>query len=197
MHPIYSGNATATVLFTGLVAVWVTGEVVVRVRSRLRSGAERRDRGSYLVIAGSLLLGFAGGAALASAAFPDAAFGEEQPALMVAVLVMLALGVALRLYAVVVLGRFFTVTVMVGGDQRLIDTGPYRYVRHPSYTGLLLAITGILLSWGNWAALLGLLPILAGVGYRIRVEERALTEQLGEVYSAYVRRTHLLIPFVF
>jgi protein-S-isoprenylcysteine O-methyltransferase Ste14 len=196
IHPVYSGNLIATALFSGLVAVWVAGEVAIRVRSLLRTGAQERDRGSYLVIVGSLLVGFAGGAALASA-FPGAAFGEGQPALAVAALVLLALGVALRFYAVLVLGRLFTVTVMVGSDQRVVDTGPYRFVRHPSYTGLLLAIAGILLSWGNWAAMLGLLPILAGLAYRIRVEERALTEQLGDVYRAYAQRTKRLIPFVF
>jgi protein-S-isoprenylcysteine O-methyltransferase Ste14 len=196
IHPVYSGNPTATAFFSCLVAVWVVGEVAIRVHSLLRVGAQHRDRGSYLVIVGSLLVGFAGGAALASA-FPGAAFGEGQPTLTVAALVLLMVGVALRFYAVLVLGRFFTVTVMVGSDHQVVHTGPYRFVRHPSYTGLLLAIAGILLSWGNWAAMLGLLPILAALGYRIRVEERALTDQLGDVYRAYAQRTKRLIPFVF
>jgi protein-S-isoprenylcysteine O-methyltransferase Ste14 len=196
VQPVYSGNATATALFSALVAVWVAGEVVIRVRSSFRTGAQQQDRGSYVVIVGSLLLGFAGGAALASA-FPDAAFGEGQPALIIAALVILALGVTLRFYAVLVLGRFFTVTVMVGSDQLVVETGPYRYIRHPSYTGMLLAIAGILLSWGNWAALLGLLPVLAGLAYRIRVEERALTEQLGDAYRSYAQRTKRLVPFLY
>ena len=196
IHPVYSGNPTATVLFSCLVAVWVIGEVAIRVHSLLRGGAQKRDRGSYVVIVGTLLVGFAGGAALASA-FPGAVFGEGQPTLAVAALVLLMVGVALRFYAVLVLGRFFTVTVMVSSDYRVVHTGPYRFVRHPSYTGLLLAIAGILLSWANWAAMLGLLPILAGLGYRIWVEEQALTEQLGDVYRAYAQRTKRLIPFVF
>lgn len=196
VHPVYSGHPAATLLFSALVVVWITGEVAIRLRSLLRTGAQQRDRGSYPVIVGSLLMGFAGGALLASA-LPSAAFGHGQPALVVAVLVVLTLGVALRFYAVLVLGRFFTVMVMVGSDQRVVDTGPYRFIRHPSYTGMLLAITGILLSWGNWAALLGLLPILAGLAFRIRVEERALTEQLGDAYRAYAQRTRRLVPFIY
>ena len=66
VHPVYSGHPAATLLFSALVAVWVTGEVAIRLRSLLRTGAQQRDRGSYLVIVGSLLMGFGGGAFLAS-----------------------------------------------------------------------------------------------------------------------------------
>ena len=74
---------------------------------------------------------------------------------------------------------------------------PYRWIRHPSYTGTLLTITGVLLAATNWLALVGILPVLAALLYRMHVEEQALSEQLGEPYRAYMRRTKRLLPFVY
>jgi protein-S-isoprenylcysteine O-methyltransferase Ste14 len=112
-------------------------------------------------------------------------------------LAILAVGVALRFYAVIVLGRFFTLVVMTRRDQHVVDTGPYRWIRHPSYTGFLLALAAVMLSYANWLALIGVLPALAGFLYRIRVEERVLSDELGEPYRSYMRRTKRLVPFVY
>jgi protein-S-isoprenylcysteine O-methyltransferase Ste14 len=76
-------------------------------------------------------------------------------------------------------------------------TGPYRWIRHPSYTGSLLTILGILLCCLNWASLvLFMLPVV-GYAYRIRVEEEALVEGLGDEYRSYMRHTRRLIPLIF
>jgi protein-S-isoprenylcysteine O-methyltransferase Ste14 len=187
----------AWVLFQILSAVWVLGEVAVRVRSLFRTGAEARDRGSFLALLASLLVGLGLGTALA-ASVPGAAVREGHDAVVYAALTVMAAGLALRFTAVIVLGRFFTVVVMVGGDQHVVESGPYRWLRHPSYTGLLLIIAGFLLaSTANWLALVGIVPVLAGVLYRIRVEERALAEELGEPYRAYMRRTRRLVPYIY
>jgi protein-S-isoprenylcysteine O-methyltransferase Ste14 len=85
----------------------------------------------------------------------------------------------------------------VGSDQHVVDTGPYRWIRHPSYTGSLLTIAGFLLCATNWAALAGVVPVLVGLLYRIRVEEQALSEELGDAYRSYASRTKRLIPFVY
>jgi len=79
-----------------------------------------------------------------------------------------------------------------------VDSGPYRYVRHPTYTGALLTFVGLGFCFGNWLTLLFLtLPIIGAFLWRIRIEERALTEALGEDYRAYMRRTKRLIPGVY
>lgn len=112
--------------------------------------------------------------------------------------VIFALGLILRWWAIIQLGRFFTVNVAIVHDHRLVEAGPYRFVRHPSYTGVLVAFLGFGLSLGNWLALLILLvPIFAVFVYRMNVEERALTNALGESYLAYTRRTKRLLPFVY
>ncbi len=79
-----------------------------------------------------------------------------------------------------------------------MDRGPFRVVRHPSYTGVLLAFVGFALSLANWASLLViLLPISAAFVRRINVEEQALSSALGERYLSYMRRTKRLIPGIY
>jgi len=107
-------------------------------------------------------------------------------------------GIALRWYSIAYLGRFFTVDVAVAADQHVIDSGPYRYIRHPSYAGALLAFVGFGLCIANYLTLLLLvIPIGAVFLYRIRLEEATLLAGLGEPYKQYMHRTKRLIPFVY
>ena len=102
-----------------------------------------------------------------------------------------------RLYAINVLGAFFTTAVAVAPEQTVIETGPYRLIRNPSYTSLLLSLLGLGLNYANWLSLLGLMTCaLIGLSYRIHVEEHVLTAHLGQRYQEYMRRTKRLIPFV-
>ena len=111
---------------------------------------------------------------------------------------LFVIGILLRWYSIIHLGRFFTVDVAIAADHQLVDTGPYRFVRHPSYTGALLAFIGFGLVMRNWASLLLIsAPIFIGFLYRINVEERALLGALGERYRAYSTRTKRLIPFIY
>jgi protein-S-isoprenylcysteine O-methyltransferase Ste14 len=79
----------------------------------------------------------------------------------------------------------------------VVQAGPYRWVRHPSYTGSLVTILGVLLCCLNWASLAAFALALAGYAYRIRIEEEALAESLGDEYRSYMRRTRRLIPRIF
>jgi protein-S-isoprenylcysteine O-methyltransferase Ste14 len=112
-------------------------------------------------------------------------------------LVLLWCGVALRLWSFRTLGRYFTFTVQTSADQPVITDGPYRVVRHPSYAGILLAVMGIGLCIGNWLSFAVLTAfVTCGVVFRIRVEERALLQELGEPYRAYAAEHKRLVPFV-
>ena len=93
---------------------------------------------------------------------------------------------------------FFTTTVAVAAEQTVIEAGPYRLVRHPSYTGFLITLLGFGLSLtNNWLSVLVIMGgALLGFSYRIYVEERVLQEHLGQRYQEYMRRTKRLIPFV-
>jgi protein-S-isoprenylcysteine O-methyltransferase Ste14 len=106
-------------------------------------------------------------------------------------------GVAFRMWAIAVLGRFWRVTVQIQPDHHVVEKGPYRVLRHPSYTGLLLACAGAGIAFNNWLSLLAMIALpLAGILIRIRVEEAALERALGPSYIAYEARTKRLIPGV-
>ena len=109
-----------------------------------------------------------------------------------------ALGMALRWWSIWHLGRFFTVNVAVADDHRLIDTGPYRFIRHPSYTGLILQLTGLAFTLGTLPSLLVvLIPPTLAILRRIRIEEAVLRTHFGGVYAGYEARTKKMVPLIF
>jgi len=107
-------------------------------------------------------------------------------------------GLILRWYSIGYLGRFFTVNVAIDPDHSLVDSGPYRSIRHPSYTGALLAFVGFGFCLGNWLSIVFLtVPIVGAFLWRIRIEENAMLEALGQDYRDYMRRTERLIPWIY
>ena len=107
------------------------------------------------------------------------------------------LGLLLRWWSFVTLGRSFTTVLKVTHDQAVVDSGPYRVLRHPSYTGLLLALLGCGVMLGNWAgSLAAFAVVLAGLVYRIRIEERALAATLGDAYREFASGRARLLPHV-
>jgi protein-S-isoprenylcysteine O-methyltransferase len=163
-----------------------------------RSGkaAADADRGSLSLI--WLVIGASVGAAFTCAnVLPQLALGPAgiwRPAGAA----VFAAGIVVRWYAILSLGRFFTVNVAIASDHRLVEAGPYRWVRHPSYTGALLAFLGLGLCLDNWASLAALmLPVSVVFWWRMRIEEAALLETFGERYRDYMRRTRRLIPFIY
>jgi protein-S-isoprenylcysteine O-methyltransferase Ste14 len=110
-------------------------------------------------------------------------------------LLLMAGGAFVRQWAVFTLGRFFTVEVRVQPNQTVVDRGPYRWVRHPSYTGMILFLVGVGLALTNWVSLVVLAVVpTAGVLVRIRSEERVLLAALGEPYRAYTAPRRRLFP---
>ena len=169
-------------------------EVSVRLRNVTARTSTRMDRGSILAVVGGIATGGLV-AAWCSAKVPALAIHRSWFAFVVA-LALVWSGIILRQWAVWVLGRFFTVVVRVDQAQQTVDRGPFRWVRHPSYTGLLLTFAGIGLAAGNWLSLAALLifPTI-GLLVRIRVEERALLSSL-DGYRDYARGRARLIPGV-
>jgi protein-S-isoprenylcysteine O-methyltransferase Ste14 len=109
--------------------------------------------------------------------------------------IVMWVGLVVRIWAIVVLGTSFRATVEVDAGQKVVDSGPYQWVRHPSYTGILLLMAGLGLVYGNWPALAILLVLPTGVLiHRIFVEETVLTEVIGRAYTDYAARTKRLVP---
>jgi len=185
-------SSTAKDLLTVSSIGFVVSEVTIRARSARHRVGTRRDRGSILAVVTGLAAG-AIGAVRCALALPGATVPGWAPVL--AGVALMWLGVALRQWSVRVLGRSFTVAVRVTEGQQVVTGGPYRWVRHPAYSGLLLTTAGFGLALGNWVSLLCavLLPAL-GLVVRIRVEERALSEALGAPYREYAAGRRRLVP---
>ncbi|HEY7092290.1 MAG TPA: isoprenylcysteine carboxylmethyltransferase family protein, partial [Ktedonobacterales bacterium] len=138
-------------------------------------------------------------AALACALLlPGAAIIWNRETLFWVGIALMLIGVALRSWAVRTLGRYFLPVVAVRADQQVVRHGPYRLIRHPTYSGALLTLLGFGLTLTNWAALVALLGCaLAGLAYRVRVEEQALLQALGQPYREYMAQTARFVPFLF
>ena len=177
--------------------VYLISELLLTVtrRSRSRAGT-KQDRSTLGVIWMVIMVSIAAGVFVAMN-WPAAALRHHRTFAFAGVVLFVA-GLLLRWWAIITLGRFFTVDVTIEKDHELVERGPFRMVRHPSYTGVLLAFVGLALSLGNWAALLViLLPIGAGFIHRMNVEENALSGALGSQYTDYMRRTKRLVPFIY
>ncbi len=112
-------------------------------------------------------------------------------------LLAMVLGLGLRSWAVLTLGRFFTWHITVYDDHQVIRSGPFRFVRHPAYAGALVLFVGTLVFLHAWVgAILSLLLQTAAYVRRIRHEEAMMIEQLGERYRAYIREVKALVPLV-
>ena len=189
-------SETAAFFYDIAAGLWilseVVGSVVVPILRRRGTKVEKRDRGSRFLIIGGILLSiviaffFAG---LGIAILPGWV-SYAGSAIMLA-------GIAVRQYAIAVLGGFFSQSVGIQKGQRVVRAGPYRLVRHPSYTGALMIITGVGLALRSWVAVLVILVLVGSAfRYRIRMEEGVLAAALGDEYREYRKTTKYLIPYI-
>jgi protein-S-isoprenylcysteine O-methyltransferase Ste14 len=196
MTPLPFDQPVPRIVFAVALALFALGEVVIRIatnRNRAKGTTE-------LASLGIVILGFGaglGGGFLVAVHAPWAAIPAGRIALFVVGIALMLLGVAFRAWAVIALGRNFTVFVQVRDEQPVVTTGPYGLLRHPSYTGLLTVCLGIGLALGNWLALIVVVvvPTIA-ILLRIRVEERTLLAVIGEPYRRFMATRKRLIPWV-
>lgn len=154
--------------------------------------SKKDDCGSLLLIIGGLFASVLSNPLLVLAVpyvLPD-------PVFWVGIFISL-FGITVRIASILTLRRFFTFSVQVGKEQKLVQNGPYRFLRHPAYTGSILTLLGIALSFRSPLAIAVTAAIAAVVyGYRIRVEEREMEENFGDSYRAYERQTWRILPFI-
>ena len=170
--------------------------LAIRRRAMASGGTTDRDAGSLRLLWIVITLSMVAGVLLSSyGVHPYLPVGYPWPMLGLG---LFAAGALLRWWSIWHLGRFFTVNVSVATDHRVVDTGPYRLIRHPSYSGLLLQFAGFGLTLGTLPALalVLVLPTLALL-HRIRVEEAVLYAHLPDSYPAYAARTKKIMPLVF
>jgi len=196
MAPLAYTDVGARYAFYVVLGMFGASEWSIRLRSRMNHGGTKHDRGSFFVIIATSLVGV-GSAFVLAQDVQSAGIGVGRWPIFAAGLVIVLLGVALRQWSVLTLGTFFTVQVQVRSDQTVVDTGPYRWVRHPSYTAIVMSFVGIGVALENWLSLVVLIVVPSvGLVIRIRVEEKALLEALGEPYREFSATRARLIPKV-
>ena len=180
-----------------VLAIWATPDVLDSIRKHPKGDTVVvRDGGSHnffrlglsaAIIAAGLLAHFQ----------PQGTLPYHRPYLFIVGIGLAFSGFALRRWAIAALGRFFTVDVATYTDQYVVDAPPYRRVRHPAYSGSILSLMGTTLMLGHWLGLLVVaLAIVVTFSYRVRLEERALLEALGQPYADYMQRTKRFVPYV-
>ena len=182
--------------FTTLSALLLASEIALALAKRSKIPDGGKDRLTlpllWVVIFVSIFAGM-----FLRAALPQGRLPHGQVFYLIG-LTLFVLGLIVRWVAIIHLGRFFTVNVAIAQDHQLITTGPYRYVRHPSYTGTLLIFLGFGLCMLNIFSLAAVfLPISVAFLWRMHVEEEALRAAFGERYLVYADRTRRLIPMIY
>ncbi len=189
---------SADVAFVCMMAVWACAELALVVWMRASSASDtHRDSGTLRIVLIAITVALGGGAWLSWSglgAWP----GAWVPPLRWIGAAAIAIGLIVRWVAILTLRRYFTITVAIRADHQLVDWGPYRFVRHPSYSGAIIALFGLGLGSGGWlSGIVVVTPIVWAVLERIRVEESALGEGLGPAYLAWQAKTPRLVPRIF
>jgi protein-S-isoprenylcysteine O-methyltransferase len=178
-----------------LGVVFGVSEALISLSRRAKGDATKKDSGSlalfWTAIPVAMFLAYWAAVALQQPAWQL----PWQPGLALTGDILVIAGLIFRWYSIIYLGRWFTVNVAIAADQPLIDDGPYRFLRHPSYTGALMALIGLGLAIGNTVSLLAIVLLTVPVFLRrIQVEERVLAEAFGARWEAYRARTWRLLP---
>jgi len=183
-------------IFALLWICWLMSEILLNrlVRSK-NTNSKELDKNSlnliWIAIACSMTLG------IVSANFWVFPIVSTKLLLYIGSVLIFA-GMVLRFTAIRSLGKFFTVDLSIQDDHQLVQTGLYKYIRHPSYSGSILSFMGYSLSLNNWLSLIIImLPTLVTFINRINIEEKLLHKQFGSEYEEYTKRTKRLIPLIY
>jgi protein-S-isoprenylcysteine O-methyltransferase Ste14 len=187
---IVIGSLIPTLWIAWLVYWWLSARNVKPTRSREPVAAELRHR-APLMLAALLLAAPRWVPRVLTRRFLPV--GWFFPVLGV---ILLATGLGFTVWARRHLGRNWSASVMVKEGHALVRTGPYRYVRHPIYSGLLLAFVGMAVTIGEWRGLVAVLLAWVSFGVKSRAEERRMRETFPE-YAEYARGTAAIVPLVY
>jgi protein-S-isoprenylcysteine O-methyltransferase Ste14 len=193
--PLFS-SGFENIVFVSIIGLWIFSEfvgggIIPRLQRRGKE-VTIQDKGSNLVLRVSLYVSIV--IAFFLAVNNTAMLSHWFFYLGI---VLIVVGIIVRQWAIFTLGRFFTLTVGIQKNQKVVDYGPYRFIRHPSYLGLLIALLGIGVALQSWEGVLAIMVISGlAIGYRIYIEEKVMVLELGDEYVQYMKRTKRLIPYV-
>jgi protein-S-isoprenylcysteine O-methyltransferase Ste14 len=177
--------------------IWIAFEIWLVVRDNSRGkGKTAIDKGTRYFNFIAITAGITAAAILNEVSKFFFQGGRTITVFFIGITIML-MGMALRFWSVVTLGTAFRTTIETHRDQKVVGRGPYKLVRHPSYSGWLLMCCGYGIAVQNWLSLLiaVILPLVALL-YRIHVEEAVLVSSFGSDYIEYQQRSKKLVPWV-
>ena len=183
-----------TIAFTASFWSWCLFEIWVFSRDLGKAKGNSRSGGGWVVLA--LAIGITVGLNMPALA-PMFNIQSHFTAYFVFGILLIWAGILFRFWSIRTLGNLFSTRLVIQERHELITTGPYKYIRNPSYTGALITFMGFGLGTGNWlSAAVFLCAGLLAYARRIRTEESMLLEQFGVEFEEYKKRTWALIPFV-
>lgn len=189
------------VLWKVFYVSWIAVELYVLFGTRVRrkdrdDSGDNHDRGSLALLWVTIM------SSITAASFLGALYErtniEAGVWMPLAAVVLIAAGLAIRLTAIYTLGRAFTANVAIHAEQTVKQDGVFRYVRHPSYTGMLLIFVALGLHLHNWLSMVVVtIPPMLALLYRTHVEEAALRGAFGQQYVDYCQRTKRFVPGIY
>jgi len=176
--------------------IWFISEIILSRMLRVKDTQENHDKSSLKIIWITIIVSIFLGIALSNTKLlisHSQALNFHNAGIFLIVIVLVV-----RWIAILTLKKSFTVQVAVSENQQIVQSGIFKYIRHPSYLGSLISFFGLALVFNNRLTLIIIfIPIMLAFLYRIRLEERVLNETLGSQYTEYAKRTRKLIPFIY
>ena len=190
-------SLTYTLIITAFYWGWIAFEIwlVARESGTLKNDSE--DRGSRNTIILWWSIGIVLGIFAIPNLLPTLIIPGNSNILFVTGILFISAGILLRFWSVRKLGKLFRSKIVIQENPPLITTGPYKYLRNPSYTGVVLTLIGFGIGIGNWLSLIFLFIIsLISFVRRISFENQALSKKFGNEYEEYQKKTWSIVPFI-
>lgn len=170
-------------------------EVFMNLRHRSKSNVTTsRDKGSLWLLYSLITVGYALSFSIGATKIGRIYYWNT---FFVIGMALIVIGLMIRIHSILTLKQFFTYSIAKVENHKVIETGLYKFIRHPGYFGQLIIFIGISTSLSNWLSILVMMiPITLGYLYRIKIEEIFMVEQLGEDYLNYQERTKKIIPML-
>jgi protein-S-isoprenylcysteine O-methyltransferase Ste14 len=190
-HSVESIRVLTGHLWQALVIVWLLSAFAVK-RTVVKQSSKARFWYLFILALGAYLI-----FGRVDVPWLNFAFFHVNVAIALAGFAIACIGIAFAIWARLTLGSNWSGAVTIKQDHTLVQSGPYRIVRHPIYTGLLIALAGSALQYGYLRSLIGVL--LAGFGFWLKslFEEQFMAQRFGDQYLVYRQRVRALVPFIF
>ncbi len=190
----FFNSSLAQNIFQIVFTLFIISEIIIMIYTSKnnKKDSTKKDKGSFFVMIFGIWILIGLDASLRRVSnlnLPDIFFWIGS--------CLMIIGIILRCYSVWTLRNFFTLSVKTRSDQKIIQSGPYKYLRHPAYSGSIITFLGFSLAFRNIFGIISSIIILFLIyGYRIKVEEKVLEKIFGDKYFEYKNKTWRVIPWV-